>query len=424
MPEGRRGRKPKSHSRGVRRPRYPRHGCTWGTAGEEPPVHPLLDYDQLQPYFRDRIQARYERVRTQVFWHQQSAAQRARETHTHPTTIRTDTHRFAQYGMLGLLPAHLEVVPAGRQRRVHQTVVRELQRLKGLYDGFAYRELGRIILATVGEAVSEKTIKKLWLELPPTSPQQLPLLDYHGYGDPAQARAHVIDLYQHGWSKTSISRFLRVSRPTIDRWIGRIERDHTASLADHSSAPHSTSRKAWLPVMLEVYQLQKRHPDAGGFRIWSLRGKTDISVRTVERIMALNRQLYTDIPHHRTKEPKPPPKPHPYKASFAHQYWFLDGRMMDFTLDDGVKWWSIILLEGYSRTILAGAVAPSEASWAALLVLYTAALRYGAPSDSRKTLKLLKTKELFLRLRKHKSNKINGICFFEPTDQSVFELNY
>ena len=52
--------------------------------------------------------------------------------------------------------------------------------------------------------------------------------------------------------------------------------------------------------------------------------------------------------------------------------------MMDFALD-GVKWWSLILLDGYSRTILAGAIAPSEASWAALMVLYTACLRYGTP---------------------------------------------
>jgi hypothetical protein len=50
-------------------------------------------------------------------------------------------------------------------------------------------------------------------------------------------------------------------------------------------------RAAWLPAMLEIYHLQKRHPDAGGFRIWSLRGQTDLSVRTVERIMAVNRQV-------------------------------------------------------------------------------------------------------------------------------------
>ena len=51
---------------------------------------------------------------------------------------------------------------------------------------------------------------------------------------------------------------------------------------------------------------------------------------------------------------------------------------MDFALD-GVKWWSLIILDGYSRTMLAGAVAPTEASWVALMVLYTACLRYGAP---------------------------------------------
>jgi hypothetical protein len=52
---------------------------------------------------------------------------------------------------------------------------------------------------------------------------------------------------------------------------------------------------------------------------------------------------------------------------------------MDVTLD-GVKWWSLIVLDGYSRTMLAGAVAPVEASWVTLMVLSTACLRYGAPA--------------------------------------------
>jgi hypothetical protein len=51
---------------------------------------------------------------------------------------------------------------------------------------------------------------------------------------------------------------------------------------------------------------------------------------------------------------------------------------MDFTIE-GVKWWSRIILDGYSRTMRAGAVAPTEASGVALMVLYTACLRYGVP---------------------------------------------
>jgi putative transposase len=197
----------------------------------------------------------------------------------------------------------------------------------------------------------------------------------------------VIELYFQGWSKRSISRFLHVSRPTINAWIARFEADNLASLEDKSRAPTSTVRKAWLPAMVEIYHLQKRHPDAGGFRMWSLRGKTDLSVRTVERIMAINRQVYDDIPHvGRKRNRKTEPGLHPFKASVAHEYWFIDGRMMDFTLA-GVKWWSLIVLDGYSRTMLAGAVAPSEASWVAMTVLYTTCLRYGAPqhviSDQR-----------------------------------------
>src|SRR5262249_5226401 len=127
-----------------------------------------------------------------------------------------------------------------------------------------------------------------------------------------------------GWSKRSISQFLQVSRPTIDRWITRFEHDNAASLADKSSAPHTPARKVWLPVMLEIYHLQKRHPDAGGFRICSLRGKPDRSVRTVERIVALNRQVYTDIPGTAALHAPPgPPQPHPFKATVAHEYWFI-----------------------------------------------------------------------------------------------------
>jgi transposase InsO family protein len=173
---------------------------------------------------------------------------------------------------------------------------------------------------------------------------------------------------------------LHVSRPTITEWIGRFESDNLASLEDQSSAPNTPARKAWLPAMLEIYHLQKRHPDAGGFRIWSLRGQTDLSVRTVERIIAINRQVYDDIPHvGRTRHRKTEPGPHPFKASVAHEYWFIDGRIMDFALE-GEKWWSLIVLDGYSRTMLAGAVAPSEASWVALMVLYTACVRSGAPA--------------------------------------------
>lgn len=53
---------------------------------------------------------------------------------------------------------------------------------------------------------------------------------------------------------------------------------------------------------------------------------------------------------------------------------------MDLALDGG-KGWSLVILEGYSRPILAGAMAPAEAPWAALMGLYTACVQYGAPES-------------------------------------------
>jgi len=91
-------------------------------------------------------------------------------------------------------------------------------------------------------------------------------------------------------------------------------------------------------------------------------------------MIAFNKRVYDDIPHGPKRGRPPPPQPHPYKAQHRHEYGFIDGRPMDFALD-GVTWWSIVILEGYSRTILAGAMAPTEATWAALMVLYTACLQ-------------------------------------------------
>jgi len=278
-------------------------------------MQPLPDLDQLQELFRDPIQRRYEIIRPLVLFHDRTATQRAEETHTHPETVGTLKRRFEQQGMLGLFPDSVEIVPAGSRPRVSDAVVQELRRLNGLYDGLTYRERVRIIYDTLAYRIGDHTVKRLWQQLPGTSPPQLPLLDSHSYPERSQARFEVIQLSFQGWSKTSIRRFLHISRPTINAWIDRFERDNLASLEDKRSAPHTPARKAWLPVMLEMYHLHKRHPDAGGFRMWSLRGTTALSVRTVERIMAVNRQVDDDIPQVGRKRTPTESQSHPFKAS-------------------------------------------------------------------------------------------------------------
>jgi transposase len=340
-------------------------------------VEPTAAFAQLQLGFVDQMQWRYEVIRPLVLFADRTAAQRAQETETHPDTVRTLQRRFHQRGMLGLIPGHLQVTARGRAARVPDAVRQEIDRLKALYPGFHYRELARILFFTFGYPIHHNTVKRLWQQSPIPTPQPPIRGDYRAHADRADARLQIVRLYYQGWDKVSLSRFLQISRPTVDRWIARFEGEHFAGLIDRKRGPQ-WPRKVWFPVMVAVYHLQKRHPDAGEFRIWSLLARPDLSVRTIGRIMALNKRVYEDIPHVRKKGPKPPPQPHPYKARHPHEFWFIDGRMMDFALA-GVRWWSLIVLDGYSRTMLAGMVAPTEASWGALMVLYTACLHYGVP---------------------------------------------
>jgi hypothetical protein len=296
-------------------------------------VDPTAEFAQLQLSFVDQIQWRYEVIRPLVLLADRTATQRAQETHTHPETVRQFTRRFRRQGMLGLLPGDVEVVPREKASPIPDAVRQEIDRLKALYPDFHYRELARILFCKVGYPIDDKTVKRLWQQGAVPLQPHLELWDYHTQPDRYQARLQVVKLYYQGWAKGSISRFLKVSRPTVNAWITRFEAEHFAGLLDKKRGPKEPPRKIWLPLMVQVYHLQKAHPDAGEFRIWSLLAPSDISVRTVGRIMALNKLVYDDIPHVPKKGMKRAPGLHPYKARYRHHYWFIDGRQMDFALE-------------------------------------------------------------------------------------------
>ena len=264
-------------------------------------------FDPLQLRFVDHIQWRYEVIRPLVLFDDRPATQRATETHTHPETVRKLTRRFQRQGTLGLFPEHTEVTRPHRGQPIPVVVVEELTRLKGLYQGFGYRELARIIPYTCNEPLDDKPIKKLWQQRPLPGQGELPFDPSHRQADRTHARRQVIQLYAPGWSKGSISAFLQLSRPTVALWIRRFEAEHWAGLEEKSRAPTAPARKVWLPLMIAVYPLHKHHPDAGRFRIWSRLNRDDIAVRTVGRVMALNKQVYEDIPHVARQRLKKPP---------------------------------------------------------------------------------------------------------------------
>jgi hypothetical protein len=93
-------------------------------------LHPDPDPSQLP--LLDLTQQRYELIRPLLLDPARTATERAQETGTHPETVGRLKRRCAQQGLLGLVPESLEVHPAQRQLRVPESVVHELQRLKGL----------------------------------------------------------------------------------------------------------------------------------------------------------------------------------------------------------------------------------------------------------------------------------------------------
>jgi hypothetical protein len=94
------------------------------------------EFAQLQLRFVDQTQWRYEVIRPLGLFADRTATQRARETTTHPDTVRVLHRRFRQQGLLGLLPGDVEVVRRGRTGTVPDEVRAEIDRLKALYSGF------------------------------------------------------------------------------------------------------------------------------------------------------------------------------------------------------------------------------------------------------------------------------------------------
>ena len=218
------------------------------------------DFAQLELRLVNQIQWRYELIRPLILFEDRPARQRAHDTHTHPETVRKLRRRFQQQGMLGLLLDDVEIVPKEKTPGVSVAVVEEMARLKALYAGFHARELVRIIFYKLGERIDHKTAQRLWYQSAVTTQEPLPLGDYHAQPDRYQARLQVIKLYAQGWEKISISRFLHVSRPTVNAWIKQFATEHFPGLLDKSSAPNPPARKVWLPLMIEVYHPQSAIP--------------------------------------------------------------------------------------------------------------------------------------------------------------------
>jgi hypothetical protein len=245
------------------------------------------DFAQLQLRFVDPIQWRYEVIRPVVLFADRTARQRAHETHTHPATVRRLTRGFRQRGMLGLLPDEVEVVVRGRAKRISDAVRQEIDRLKALYDGFHYRELARILFIKCGEPIDHKTVKTIWHVSPVSMQGRLDLLDYHTMPIVTRRGCRSLNcIITAGIGGASVALCTSLHPPSIPGSSG--SRPSSLPGSWTKSVVLRTPARCGCRSWCRSITGRKRIPMPGSFgsgACW----RSDISVRTVGRIMALNK---------------------------------------------------------------------------------------------------------------------------------------
>src|SRR5215468_4606505 len=215
---------------------------------------------------------------------------------------------------------------------------------------------------------------------------ELDLPTFATFDDAYQARWTVVRMAYEGWNKTSIAACLKLARAHVYTILEAFAPDGFAGLEDQRTRPpQHPANQLSLPLFKEILDLQREYPRAGRFRIRGLLGQQRAeplpSERTVGRAMAINRQLHgAPGPWRSAREEHPAPvslKHLPYRPAYHHHLWFTDIRYL--VQLDGSWVYSICIIEGYSRKIVAGMASPHQDLTAILQILFAALAEYGCP---------------------------------------------
>jgi putative transposase len=337
------------------------------------------DWQELLPLFGWPEQEAYEELRPLVLFGD-SVAERATETGTPERTMYRRIERFEKDGMASLFgsdPATERAKRWGLEPAIRRMIVE----LKAEHPALNNNEISNIVYVRTGRRLGKHTAARVISE--EVVPLKLSRLfePYHEAPSRREAREAVVALHLDGWSVKAIASYLKVSRMTVYRILSGWLEEGEEGLADRAPGRPKGVRKVDLATMDFIRRAQE-NPELGAFRIHAAlqqkRG-TEISVRTVGRIMAVHRSLYG------LGKPKRSPyqkKAMPFRAKRRHEIWTADVRYVDHNLppeEHEGNVYAISVLENYSRFILASAVSRTQDVTAFLRVLYAAVERYGSP---------------------------------------------
>lgn len=335
------------------------------------------DWNTIQQRTLWPEQEQYELIRPIVLFGD-TPAERAEQTQAAERTLYRKADRFDQEGMMSLFESQ-QASRGETSRTVPAPMRQAIVDLKAEYPEFTPNELATIGYVQFDRRLSRHTVQRILAEGPPPSRKTRRYPPYAEITDPVERRLAVVRLHSEGWSISSISRYLEVSRPTIYQILHRWIEEGVKGLDDKSRAPKSPSRKVTLEAMQEVKRLQ-RNPELGEWRIHAALKMLGIhlSPRTCGRILALNRSLYGfKMPKKELHESRP----HPYKAEYRHHIWSVDLRYIEtHRLGDDKPVYIISILDNFSRAILASGISRTQNLTDYLIVLFAAIRQHGAPA--------------------------------------------
>jgi transposase InsO family protein len=342
------------------------------------------EFEQMRMSFIDPLQHAYEVVRPLVLFGE-TAAERSRQTGIDRTVVGDKARRFVTDGMLGLADGRTHPT-TGAGPVYPEAIAGYILYLKQLYPPIHLREIERILRRKFGYKTNHHTLQR-FLE-PYETPIQLALdlTTFASFADAYAARWTVVRMAAEGWNKKSIADCLQLSRSHVYTLLEAFARDGFEGLEDHRTRPpeHPDNQRS-LPLFKEILDLQQAYPRAGRLRIHGLLGQQreapPPSEATVGRAMALNRQFPgAPGPWTSAREDQPPHVSYrhlPYRPEYPHHMWFTDIRYL--VQLDGSWVYSLWVLEGYSRKMLAGMVSPHQDLTAVLQLLFAALSEYGCP---------------------------------------------
>ena len=342
------------------------------------------DFEHIRRQCVDPIQHDYEVIRPLVLF-AETAAERSRQTGVERTVVGDKARRFVIEGMLGLTDGRAEA--AGRKGHSYPAAIAGyIVYLKQLYPPIHLREIARIVQRKFGYKTNHHTLKRFLVPYDMPLPLELALTTFSAFADAYQARWTVVRMAYEGWNKKSIAACLKLSRAHVYTILEAFARDGFTGLEDQRTRPpQHPANQLSLPLFKEVLDLQHEYPRAGRFRIHGLLGKQregpSPSERTVGRAMAINRQFHgAPGPWQSARDDQPDAvsfKHLPYRPVYRHHLWFTDIRYL--VQLDGRWVYSICIIEGYSRKILAGMASPHQDLTAILQILFAALAEYGCP---------------------------------------------